>query len=270
VGKVRRTLAGGLSDGGESDGNGERSRRARAASHPVTPETVGEHGKGSAAACDNTGGAAVATSRDAKRLCRLSAKSLKAGEHEEALAFAQQAVEADEGSAEALTARALAYVALAEPALAIEDFTRALSLDQRLVEAYYGRGRAHYDMAEYLSTADAAAIKSGERADGRRSLARRAAAAHREGHFERAILDFTEAIGLQAKHAEAYLCRAKAFQHLGLYDDAIADFDTAIALNSKIGEAYLGRGIAYVAKGEYPRAIPDFHKAEELLQAKYR
>ena len=53
----------------------------------------------------------------------------------------------------------------------------------------------------------------------------------KKGDHDKAIADFTEAIRLNPKDAEAYYSRGGAYGEKGDYDKAIADFTEAIRLN---------------------------------------
>ncbi len=48
------------------------------------------------------------------------------------------------------------------------------------------------------------------------------------------------------------------------YDDAIADYTKAIALDPKLAQAYYNRGYTYEKKGDREQAIADFRKALEI------
>jgi tetratricopeptide (TPR) repeat protein len=80
--------------------------------------------------------------------------------------------------------------------------------------------------------------------------------------WDGAIADFTNAIELDPKSAEAYDDRGKA--RVGDWDGAIADFTKAIELNPENPDAYMNRGQAKEAKGDQAGADADFAQAEKL------
>jgi Tfp pilus assembly protein PilF len=86
-------------------------------------------------------------------------------------------------------------------------------------------------------------------------------------HYEKdeldlALADYTQAIILNPKYAEAYNYRGKVYYKKNEAKLAIADFDLAIELNPKYAEAYNNRGLAN-SGGELfnTSAIDDFTKA---------
>lgn len=101
---------------------------------------------------------------------------------------------------------------------------------QRRADAYFNRGRAHYN----------------------------------KGDNERAIAAYDKAIALNPKDADAYVGRGLAYQKTGDLDRAVADYDLAIALNPKYAVAYNNRGRVYAINGDNERAIADFDKAIAL------
>ena len=61
-----------------------------------------------------------------------------------------------------------------------------------------------------------------------------------------------------------YSGRSRAYLKKGDYDSAIADFSEAIRLDPKSAEAYYGRGYAYARKGDKAKAEEDFAQAKKL------
>ena len=103
-------------------------------------------------------------------------------------------------------------------------------MESRLIGAYYNRGIAYFN----------------------------------KGDFDRAIVDFSEAIELNPDDAVAYNNRGGIYYLKEEYESAIADFSKAIELNPGYAIAYNNRGVAYYLKKEYESAIVDFSEAIEL------
>ncbi|MHB9294737.1 hypothetical protein PilKf_00462 [Pillotina sp. SPG140] len=82
--------------------------------------------------------------------------------------------------------------------------------------------------------------------------------------YERAIIDYTEAIRLNPKDAIVYNNRGAAYYNKKEYEHAIIDYTEAIRLDSKYATAYYNRGYAYKAKGDSAQAHADFAEAERL------
>jgi tetratricopeptide (TPR) repeat protein len=84
------------------------------------------------------------------------------------------------------------------------------------------------------------------------------------GDLDGAISDYTKAIEINPRYAEAYGNRGLARKTKGDLVGAIADYDKAITLNSRLKEAYNNRGLARQLQGNLDAAIADFDKAIEL------
>ncbi len=113
---------------------------------------------------------------------------------------------------------------------AIDDFTMAISKDQRFPHSYFNRGK----VKDYL------------------------------GNFKGALSDYNMAILL--KEDELYYTeRGIVKTELGLHDEAHLDYNKAISLNENYGNAYFNRGV-YFANVEmnYTNAVLDFEKCIEL------
>ena len=87
-----------------------------------------------------------------------------------------------------------------------------------------------------------------------------------KGDTDRAIADYTEAIRLDPKYADAYYNRGIAYGDKGDTDRAIADFTEAIRLDPKHAHAYVNRGLAYEKLADFARARSDFNTTLGLSQ----
>jgi tetratricopeptide (TPR) repeat protein len=113
---------------------------------------------------------------------------------------------------------------------AIQDYDRAVQLEQNFAQAIFSRGNA-YDA---------------------------------EGQYDRAIENYDRAISLNPHYAMAFNNRGYVWDEKHSYDRAIEDYDRAIDLNPKYAQAFNNRGVAYLKKGDCNRAIKDFDRAIEL------
>lgn len=129
---------------------------------------------------------------------------------------------------------------------------------------YYNQGVARYEKGDY-----AEAIKDYTKAI---ELNPRYADAHYnrgiayddKGEYDRAIKDYTKAIELNPGYADAYVNRGIAYGRKGEYDQAISDFNEAIEIDPNVATAYYNRGLAYNKKGQYEQSISDYTKAIEV------
>ena len=110
---------------------------------------------------------------------------------------------------------------------AIEEFNKAIAADHTHVNAYKGRGQAHFF----------------------------------QGNAELAVVDFGVALSLSPKDGDAYAGRSNANYHAGYLDDALNDINAAIAINGNDASAYLLRGQIYGRQGEPDRALNDYDRA---------
>jgi RNA polymerase sigma factor (sigma-70 family) len=85
-----------------------------------------------------------------------------------------------------------------------------------------------------------------------------------KGDYTEALSDYTQAIQLNPKMVAAYVNRGQIFNMAQRYDDSIADFDQAIALAPQRPIPYLNRGVAFGAKAEYDKARADFSQTIAL------
>ena len=140
------------------------------------------------------------------------------------------AIEQDDG--DTYYERGHAHLELGEHKKAIEDFSQAIAIDRDDAEVYYHRGHAHLELEEYL----------------------------------KAIKDFSKAIAIDRNDADAYYDRGKAHFELGQYQKAIANFTQTIAIARDDARAYYDRGHARFELRDHQGAIEDYEKAAELFK----
>ena len=124
------------------------------------------------------------------------------------------------------------YVRKGQYEQAISEFTRAIKIEPRDIQAYRYRGAAYVE----------------------------------KGDLDKAIGDYTTAIKKNPRYALYALLlidRGNAYRAKGEYDLAISDYTKAIEMHAKYSKAYINRAAIYYMKGQYDRAWEDVHKAEE-------
>ena len=85
-----------------------------------------------------------------------------------------------------------------------------------------------------------------------------------KGEYDKAIADFTAAIGIDPKNATPYEGRAGIYAKSGQYDKAIADYTQALWIGPKRAEMYYDRGKVYRTKADWDNAIGDLAEAVRL------
>ena len=92
----------------------------------------------------------------------------------------------------------------------------------------------------------------------------RANAYSNQGNLDEAIRDYCEVIRLEPNHAIAYYNRGAIYQHKGKFRKAFSDYNEAIRLDPNFAPAYNNRGVVYGHKGAFNKAISDFTEAIRL------
>ena len=159
----------------------------------------------------------------------------KEGNYREAIARYTRVIEVEPEQAGAYINRGAAYESAGNLDLALQDLDTALSLGS-WPEAYHIRGYVHF----------------------------------KRGDFDKAVLDFSEAIRLDAGDSNAYTVsaytyRGHSYQFMACYDHALRDYRKALELFPKLSlkraSLYLNVGIVYAALGEHDLAIEQYNEA---------
>jgi tetratricopeptide (TPR) repeat protein len=86
----------------------------------------------------------------------------------------------------------------------------------------------------------------------------------KNGVYDSAIADYSEAIQWNPEFAEAFNNRGVAHRNNGDYDSAITDYTEAIQLSSGYADAYRNRGFAHYKNDDTDLAIADYTEAIQL------
>jgi tetratricopeptide (TPR) repeat protein len=155
--------------------------------------------------------------------------------------------------------RGILFASRGDYNMAVQEFTEAIKLDNKLSSAYLLRGRAYFATASYVTSVGenfgnvTTTITNGMNVSSDKQIL-----------YDRSIEDFTQAIRLDPNSAQAYRERGVAYSDRGDQNHAIMDLDQAIRLSPNYILAYNNRGNIYRRRGEYDRAIADYNYAIRL------
>jgi len=128
--------------------------------------------------------------------------------------------------------RATHYAEIKEYTKAIEDYTRAIQLNERFVDAYLKRCEMRYKL----------------------------------GNNQGVLDDCYQVLNISPNVAKAHYYQGRARYSLGYPQPAIDSYTLAISQDSNYPQAYYYRGIAYKELEDIPAAVEDFTKAADLFR----
>ncbi|MEE8574383.1 MAG: tetratricopeptide repeat protein [Thermodesulfobacteriota bacterium] len=147
---------------------------------------------------------------------------------------------------------------------AIEYYTKAISLNVNLIDAYIHRGAAYREVGALDS-----AIRDYNRAISIKPIHdafyNRAVVYADKGDTDRAIKDYTNAISKNPQSVMAFNNRGIIHASRGRFDKSIEDFTRVISIEPANAYAYSNRSAAYKDKRKYQKAIDDLMKVVELV-----
>ncbi len=212
-------------------------------------------------------GFAVAEDKKSGEWVAKSLAAFQAGKYDEAVRFADQAIQIDPKDEDAYNARGLAYYGKGQKEFsikAIADYDMAIKLKPDFAVAYMNRGNAKTDLEQYDSNIEdqTRAIQLSPKMS--RAYSARAAAYHRKKMYDKAIEDYDRSLELSSKDGEAYCGRGNSYYRSGKYDQAIKDYDQAISLQPGNADFYRLRGRAYLKTGAYDKTLVDCIRSLEI------
>jgi len=187
---------------------------------------------------------------------------------------------------EAYEMRGSAYFNKAQYDMAIRDYTEAIKLNPNKEDYYIGRGDAYKEDGEYdMAIKDyTEAIRLNPR--NVNGYMKRAVCYFDKGCDcdeddedeaekvckdcnEAAFRDYTEAIRLDPKKADAYIGRGDLYKIEDKFDMAIKDYTEALRLDPNDSFGYWKRGDTYFYKAQYDMAIKDYTECIRLNPSNY-
>jgi serine/threonine protein kinase len=87
---------------------------------------------------------------------------------------------------------------------------------------------------------------------------------YKKKDYDGAIQNYSKAIELNPRYAEAYSDRGNSYYMKDDYDQAFTDYNKAIELNPQLAHAYLNRGDIYYGEKEYDQALLDYNRAIQV------
>jgi tetratricopeptide (TPR) repeat protein len=147
----------------------------------------------------------------------------RSGDSDGAIQHFGDSIKLDPNHFKAFYSRGTIYLEKNDFSNAIDDFTRAISVNTAFSGIYYARGKAYY--LRGMPTSD-------------------------KSDFMKAADDFNQAIRLSPDYADAFLGQARAYYQIGEYEKAISDYQDVIRFSPTNSAAYNELAWIYVDKLE--------------------
>jgi len=175
-------------------------------------------------------------------------------EYEKAIANYTKAIDLNPRSIQAFLGRGILRCYLGEPKqAAFEDLTDAVDLNPLKLVEKNKQGRAVLKLLDAEGIHDIKTCLA-------ESLNARGSAFFRADLLDEAFEDFNEAIKYAPDYYQLYIHRSEVNSLFGYYEKSVADTTEAIRLQPEIAIAYARRAAAYVNLYKYQEALADYNK----------
>jgi tetratricopeptide (TPR) repeat protein len=178
-------------------------------------------------------------------------------DYDQALADCNVALRLNPDDAVAYINRGTAWYGKEDYEKALDDLHEAIHLDPKSIYAWSARGSAWLAKAESERTADGAYQLDAPRVASAPGSPARAV-------YDRALVDFDEAIRLDPNDAYSFAGRGAVWHCLEDFDRAIDDYTEALRLDPASTFARINRGNAWREKHAYSRAVADFEEVRRI------
>jgi len=150
--------------------------------------------------------------------------------------------------------------------LAIMDFSVAIEINEKFVDAYLERANVYMKQQEHdLAIKDYSSVIELEPYNCLH-YNKRGWAYYLNDDNNEAIQDYTKAIGIDPENTVAFCNRALVYHYMENYDKSIEDFNSALSLKPDNPTILVNRGKTFMEKKNYEDAIKDICKVIETDQ----
>jgi tetratricopeptide (TPR) repeat protein len=171
------------------------------------------------------------------------------------------AVTKNEKLAIAYSGRGDAYIAKSNPQLAQPDFEKAISIDPNFASAHYGLGNVKFDQKDFAGAIPHYSQAIALNPTITKYFMDRGDSFYMTEEYAKAADDFSSAIALDPTNAKAYVFRGDAKDEQGLAQEAIKDYIKALEINPDYGLAYYNMGVTKQRLKDKVGACDAFKKA---------
>ena len=133
---------------------------------------------------------------------------------------------------------------------AVNSYDQALTIDPNSPEALLGRGLVY--------------VQLNDRPRAFEDLSEAAKGYTSEGDYDKAIVCYTNLLGLVDQDLESFYNRGICYLRLGRYPKSISDLKKTIELDKKFFLGHLHLGEAYYKSGNYEASLKNYKKAKKL------
>jgi tetratricopeptide (TPR) repeat protein len=168
------------------------------------------------------------------------------GDMKASRAYLEKAAVLDPGRPAPFLALGKVYVALGNYRSANESFARAVQLDSRLAEAWYGLGITDRSLAKEIL--DRIARTSEVRTEADKDKV--------QGLLDKAVEALTRATELDPNSARTHLMMAESLADSGKLVEAVPEYQAAVKLDPKMDAAYIALASAYWKQRQFDQATP--------------
>lgn len=193
---------------------------------------------------------------------KLLRQGLRSTNYNEQIELFTQVIELDQKNLDAYFYRGLAKFNMADYNGAILDYTKVI-FHKADADTYYNRGNSKFALDDYEGAKEdymKALELNNNLVDAAYNLGLTQVFL---GEFSDAIKNFDKVTNRYPGNANAYIQKAMAYMELKNYTEAFNNFGSAILLNPNSNSFY-SRGIALLSINYYKEAQADFYKALEL------